>query len=201
MRGRRSANYEESRLPARRAGRMKVMEPGAEVIAKHLFPEDEMNVFAIFDGASIPDLLGRLYNCELEHECLYRGELEPDIAEVAPYLVRLDQASPFTHWAIEKGWGNHWGIFALSRQGLRSLRQHFRTFLIVHDSNAKPLLFRYYDPRVLRTYLPTCNAGELAAIFGPVEKYLVEDEQMNRILSFRNNSGILQQLSDELRGN
>jgi len=46
------------------------------------------------------------------------------------------------------------------------MRQHFRRFITVHDESGKPLLFRYYDPRVLRTFLPTCNAKELAEIFG-----------------------------------
>jgi hypothetical protein len=88
-------------------------------------------------------------------------------------------------------------VFALSRADLRALRRHFRTLLIVHDSTAKPLYFRYYDPRVLRVYLPTCNADELSAIFGPVEKYLLEEEQTGAILSFHTNAGALVQQRDE----
>jgi hypothetical protein len=30
------------------------------------------------------------------------------------------------------------------------------------------LLFRYYDPRVLRVYLPSCRPSELETVFGPV---------------------------------
>ena len=44
--------------------------------------------------------------------CLYRGELQPDMAEVAPYLVKLDRDAPFTDWVLDRGWGNHWGVFA-----------------------------------------------------------------------------------------
>jgi hypothetical protein len=173
------------------------MEQAGETVAKRLFEDDELKVFGVLDGASIPDLLEHLYSSDLEYECLYRGELAPDIAEVAPYLVALDKASAFTHWLVERGWGRHWGVFALSRADLRALRRHFRTLLIVHDSAAKPLYFRYYDPRVLRVYLPTCNADELSAIFGPVEKYLLEEEQTGAILSFHTNAGALVQLRDE----
>ncbi len=31
-----------------------------------------------------------------------------------------------------------------------------------------PLVFRYYDPRVLRVYLPTCSPAEFARFFGPI---------------------------------
>ena len=51
---------------------------------------------------------------------------------------------------------------------LEELRRHFRKFLKVEDPKGKSLIFRYYDPRVLRVYLPTCNAMELQTVFGPV---------------------------------
>jgi len=174
------------------------VEHAAEAVGRRLFEEDDVNAFCVLDGASIPELLNWLSTSELDYECLYRGELEPDIAEVAPYLIRLGKDSKFTSWVLEKGWGNHWGIFALSHEDLRALRRHFRTFLVVHDSNAKPLYFRYYDPRVLRAYLPTCNAAELAAIFGPVDRYVLEDDKPDTILSFRNNSGVLLQRREEI---
>jgi len=163
-----------------------------EILKGHLFGQEEISVFAVLDGASVPDLLQRLYEQQPEHECLYRGDLKPDLAEMAPYLVRLEPVSDFTSWVIGQGWGNHWGIFALSGADLRAMRQHFRRFLVVYDTNAKPMYFRYYDPRVLRVYLPTCNAEELATVFGPVTAYLVEDEAPNAMFRFRTAGGSLQ---------
>lgn len=58
------------------------------------------------------------------------------------------------------------------------LRRHFRRFLRVTDEQGQPLMFRYYDPRVLRVYLPTCTAEELALVFGPVSAYLIEDGEV-----------------------
>jgi hypothetical protein len=140
----------------------------------------------------VPDLLGKLHGPDSpEFECLYSGELKPDLAEVAPYLVRLEPGSEFTLWVLEQGWGNHWGIFALSAADLRELRRHFRRFLTVYDPSGKPLLFRYYDPRVLRTYLPTCNPEELSTLFGPVSCYLLEGEKPEEMLRFQLASGSL----------
>jgi Domain of unknown function (DUF4123) len=176
------------------------MEQRTEIILDLLFDEqDGMQLFTILDGASVSGLLEHLTESELEYECLYRGDLAPDMAQVAPYLVRLAENSPFTLWVLDKGWGNHWGIFARSPADLPTLRRHFRRFLKVYDANAKPLYFRYYDPRVLRVFLPTCNAGELDTMFGIVDRYLMEDEQGGAVLSFRNNSGVLAKHIDELK--
>lgn len=164
-----------------------------ESLNEYLFREEELNVFAVLDGASIPDLLAHLDVYEPEYVCLYRGELEPDMQEVAPYLVQVEPGTEFVEWLINQGWGEHWGVFAISGEDLRAMRSHFRKFLIVHDSDGKPLYFRYYDPRVLRVYLPTCNAEDLATIFGPVECYVVEDEDPNAALRYQVSSGALQQ--------
>ena len=156
-----------------------------------LFSQGGTPVYAILDGASIPDLLDRLYGERPEFCSLYRGGLKPDIAEVAPYLVRLEPRSALTQWVIERGWGNHWAIFAQAPADLDTLRRHFRRFLIVYDPDTKPLYFRYYDPRVLRVYLPTCTSDELATIFGPVQCYLLEDENPGSLLRFTAASGAL----------
>jgi hypothetical protein len=156
----------------------------SQQLHQYLFPDDEINVFAVLDGASVPDLLAQLHEHQPDHVCLYRGELEPGLAEAAPYLIQLKPNFEFSNWLIENGQGKHWGIFAQSYADLRTLRRHFRSFLTVHDERGRPLLFRYYDPRVMRKYLPTCNAKELALVFGSVESYLVEDEDAVSMLRF-----------------
>lgn len=146
---------------------------------------DGANTFAVLDGASVPSLLEKLEQWQPEFVCLYRGELKPDLAEVAPYLVRLESGTEIAEWILSKGWGNHWGIFAIAEADLQAMRQHLRRFLTVYDEDGKPLLFRFYDPRVMRVYLPTCNAEDLGAIFGPVASYVLEDESSNVLLRFQ----------------
>jgi hypothetical protein len=117
-----------------------------------------------------------LYEHEPEYCCLYRGELDPDIATVAPYLVRLESGDKFAELVLKEGWGEHWGIFMLSTATLRALRDHFREFHTVELPDQRTVLFRYYDPRVLRSFLPACNAAELGSFFGPVQSFVVEGE-------------------------
>ncbi|MHC4742286.1 MAG: DUF4123 domain-containing protein [Planctomycetota bacterium] len=153
-------------------------------LMQHLYSQVGTNVYAVLDGASVPQLPQMLWKREPEHVCLYRGELEPDIAAVAPYLVKLEHDHPFTKMVCEQGWGKHWGIFAIApvEVELRDLRQHFRRFLMVYDPDGKLVYFRYYDPRVLRVYLPTCNAEEIRSVFGPISNYVFEDEDSSAML-------------------
>jgi len=147
--------------------------------------ESEQSTFAVLDGASIPHLLDQLYgDPRPEFVCLYRGDLKPDMAEVAPYLVRLEEGQPFTAWLLQEGWGRHWGVFALSTGSLKTLRTHFRKFLMVKDAEGSQLLFRFYDPRVLRIFLPACTPEELAAFFGPLSSLICEDDPPMAALSY-----------------
>lgn len=145
-------------------------------VAEYLFRPDGLHAYAVLDGASVPDLPLRLWEHEPEHVCLYRGELEPDLAETAPYLVRLEPASPFTRWVLVEGWGEHWGIFVRAGVDLQKLRNRFRRFLIVRSEEGAPLYFAFYDPRVLRIFLPTCDAGQLEEMFEDLSEYLAEAE-------------------------
>ncbi|MCP5158332.1 MAG: DUF4123 domain-containing protein [Gammaproteobacteria bacterium] len=155
-----------------------------QAVRQHLFAVPETTVYVILDGASVPDLPQTLQQMGVDMECLFRGELEPDMAQVAPYLAVVPLEHPFTDWLLQEGWGRHWGIFVISKANLRTLRMHLRTFLKVYDPDLKPLYFRYYDPRVLRTYLPTCTEQELQIVFGPVLRYLAEGEDPAMLLKF-----------------
>lgn len=157
-----------------------------DAIRQQLFALDWTRAYAIIDGASVPGLLRQFAIEEPEHVCLFSGELAPDVAAAAPYLVALDSVSGFTDWLIEQGWGLHWGVFCVAdgESTFRALRNHLRTFLMVRRYDGKSLYFRYYDPRVLRNYLPTCTAAELAYVFGPIVRFLIESKDGRSILSF-----------------
>jgi hypothetical protein len=162
-----------------------------DAVRDHLYADEEGKVYAVLDGASIPNLLEKLAPHAGEYECLYRGELKPDLASAAPYLVYLPEDSDLTSWILQQGWGKHWGVFVNSPADLPTLRRHFRTFLMVHTSEGMPLYFRYYDPRVLRVHLPTCNAEELKTMFGPVTAYVTESDKPGVLMHFRLKNGAL----------
>jgi hypothetical protein len=167
-------------------------------------PEDGSpapEVYAVLDGARDSRIYRTVYNSRLEHECLFTGEIPYDLAEAAPYLVRLTREAAFTRWVLDEGWGRSFGIFAWSRADGETLRRHFRRLLRVKDEQGRALYFRYYDPRVLRAVLPTWGLGRRAPsgdpephrsastaeeqreVFGPVGRLLMEGDD-GRVLSF-----------------
>lgn len=146
--------------------------------------ETRQHLYGVLDGASIPNLLSLLSENGLSSVCLVPGELDPELAQAAPYLAQLDAQSPFAELFLSQGLGKHWGILATSSADLRTLRMHFRKLMSVWDPDGKPLFFRYYDPRVLRIYLPTCNSGELRTVFGPVMTYYAEAQTAGKLLRF-----------------
>lgn len=139
--------------------------------------DPEVLLYAILDGARDRRIFDALWlRSDVERRCLYRGELSLDLATAAPYLVHLQPDGEFLRWLVQSGWGDSWGIFVVSKATIDDLRRHFRTFLMVYNEAGRPVYFRYYDPRVLRGYLPTCTQDELRNVFGPVVYYICESE-------------------------
>ena len=159
-----------------------------EKLFEGLLAEEGAELCVMLDGASVPGLLERLdAERSLQAECLLRGELEPDMAEVAPYLVKLEPESEFTEWVVGTGWVQHWGTFVTSRRGFRTLHSHLRGLTLVYRRDGTPLYFRYYDPRVLRIFLPTCSPAQLKQMFGPVEAFVAESETGDALGIYRLN--------------
>lgn len=158
-------------------------------LQQQLFADPDLQAFAVLDGASNPALLDFLYAQEPpEFACLYRGELEPDMAECAPYVAKLEQGSAFTQWLISSGWGLHWGVYAVANCDLKAMRYHLRKLTMVYEPETnEPLLFRFYDPRVMNVFLPTCDAKQAREFFGPTQCWYAETSQGDRLNRFVRN--------------
>ncbi|MFT4929696.1 MAG: hypothetical protein ACI8WB_005831 [Phenylobacterium sp.] len=141
-----------------------------EQIKRQLLSRTEHNVYAVIDGAQCPELRFKLYNLQqegylIENCCLWSGKLEPDLEEVAPYLVKLQQGCPFTDWLIREGWDNHWNIFVESELEFKAFRKQIRKLLLVKSPEGDTLVFRFYDPRVMAIFTPTCDGEQAAELY------------------------------------
>lgn len=151
----------------------------------------EHQVYCVVDAARDKRIPDKLKAADEETICLFRGDKAAQLARVAPYLVKLDPDKAFSQWLIKQGWGKSWGIFLTSPEGFIRLENHCRDLFQVYDEQGTPLLFRYYDPRVLRVYLPTCTAQELKLFYGPVRYIVLEDEDPAFLLRYQNHDGTL----------
>lgn len=161
-------------------------------LEKYLF-SGNTHLYAVLDGASVPELRMKLFEMRPAHYCLFRGELPPDMAEVAPYVVQLRFDNPFTDWVLSESFGKHWGIFAQSRHSIKEMRRHFRLLVKVYNEEGNPMIFRFYDPRVLPNFLPTCNDGELKHFFGTVDTFFAENVKSETLQMFNLTNGALKQ--------
>jgi hypothetical protein len=156
----------------------------ADILGQRLFDDPGLRTWAVLDGARVERLVREIESQGVSAACLLAGELDPSMARAAPYLVELERDSDFFRWLLERGWGRSWGIFVRFAGDLTALRRHLRGFLQVRVPDGRTVYFRYYDPRVFRLYLPTCNAVETATVFGPVGAYAMESEDGRELLVF-----------------
>jgi hypothetical protein len=176
----------EGREGGRRRGdpdgrRLTVQTGSIEAIVQTLWAVPGDEVYAVLDAARDPLVRAKLVASDVRSACLYEGRIPRELAEVAPYLVKLRRDHRFTEQLLESGWGRSWGVFASTPADFESVRRHFRRFLRVEDESGKTMIFRWYDPRVLRAYLPTCTERELDMLFGPLSAYHAEDEEPRRL--------------------
>jgi hypothetical protein len=179
-----------------------------------LLRADFQPLYAILDAARAPDIYGLLAEAKEEarksweaqnpgalgptfqlpaagmleggaqYESLYEGQSKAQLALFAPYLVSLPAQSKLLEKLANKGWGKSWGIYLTCNLPFHEVRHHFRHFLMVNMPNGDQVYFRFYDPRVLRVYLPTCTPEEVYQFFGPVRRFAAEDEKPESLLEF-----------------
>ena len=142
-------------------------------------------LFALLDAARSYQVLEILRPSGEQYQSLYEGPQGEELADWAPYLVALPAGSPLREALVREGWGQSWGVYLTCPLSFAEVRKHFRKFLLVKSQeDGRTLYFRFYDPRVLRLFLPTCNATEAAEFFGPIREFLMEAADPGSLLRF-----------------
>lgn len=161
-----------------------------EKIEDSLFP-GQTKTYCVIDGAGVKGLPKRLYDLAPLHDCLFRGELTPDMVHVAPYVALMMRGDEFSKWVIESTVGQNCSIFINTRYSITEMRNHLRALTAVHTEDGRPLVFRYYDPRVFRKFLPACDNGQVETFFGKIDRFIVEAEDPDTLLAFTHDAGKL----------
>jgi hypothetical protein len=141
-------------------------------------------LLAILDAARDPLVLAWLIQSDHQYQSLYEGPKGEALAAVAPYLVELPLDSPFLPSLVEKGWGHSWGVYLTCDRAFSDVRRHLRRFLMVKTDEGKEVYFRFYDPRVLRVFLPTCLPDQAEDFFGVIDSFYLEGETPTQLLRF-----------------
>ena len=165
----------------------------AATLSEHLSSAPGKHIYGVVDAARCVDLA---YEAQIYYgvqiRSLFLPDIQPRLWNVAPYLVPIDPVAGYLdNWA--RRWGESAGILLVTDAGADALHEHLRKIFVVLDEQQQEFFFRFYDPRVLSTVLPTCSVAQLDDFFGPVASFAAECEGGNALLTFRRTSGKLVQ--------
>ena len=146
--------------------------------------------FAVVDTAQNPNLHALVTKSE-QHECLVSGDIPPVLEATLPYVVRMQTGEPLSDAWRQTGVGQNWGILLQSTLPIDQLRSHFKKFLNAKLPDGTIALFRFYDPRVFRTYMRAAQPEERDPWFRGIARFSVESEQVGLFHDFRLEAGQL----------
>jgi hypothetical protein len=141
--------------------------------------EQSEPLLAIVDASRDERIWPLLNRSGAHYGCLFEGTRAQSLAIWAPYLVQLPKSSALLEALVREGWGKHWGIYLTSLAPFEIVLAHLRQWLWVQTETKERLYFRFYDPRILKVFLPTLTVTEQQLWFGPVRRWLLEDEHGN----------------------
>ncbi|HEY0138299.1 MAG TPA: immunity protein Tsi6 family protein [Nannocystis sp.] len=139
---------------------------------------DTGNLYAILDAARSDRALQLVEESIDPYASLYDGEQGRAFDDIAPYLVHLQPSSWLLERLVTEGWDDAWGIYVESSAGFDKVRRHFRQFLKVEvEAEAKPLFFRFYDPRVLGTFIEVITPEQRSDFMSVLDALIFADRE------------------------
>ena len=152
--------------------------------------DENAKLLALVDGAQAVELafMARLMGYPVY--TLFSGDMAEAVAHAGPHLVVVNRPLPFLEKWVETI-GHNAGILLQTKAEFDVLYAHLREIFVVTDEEGQEYFFRYYDPRVIRTFLPTCKAGELKEFFGVVDRWIVEDKDGTNYQIWRRGKEVL----------
>jgi hypothetical protein len=148
-------------------------------------------VYGVVDSARDKELAfagARRYQWELRW--LFEEGTAQHMAGVAPYMVPVAFARdyPYRESAYLNLWarrlGSHAGVLCIIPAGPDTAWNHFRMVFDVIDGEDR-YYFRFYDPRVLDSFLPLCKNQEVSDFFGPITAIISESDSPAKIKIYR----------------
>jgi hypothetical protein len=142
-----------------------------------LFSQGPSNqTFALVDAARDSGVLQLLDKSDVPYACLYKGQAAATYRAYAPYLLQLDRKSQTLERLLLNAWGSGVCYFFGSTHPPEAVHTHLRKFLFVELPDQRRAYFRFYDPRVMRAYLPTCTGQELDNLLRDLIDWIVLED-------------------------
>lgn len=132
-----------------------------------ILPASPERLFAVVDGAVALGLVDQAKRLGLRTESLIVGLRSPYLAAVAPYLIEIAGARDFLD--LWQGYlRKNPGVLLTSTSQFDELLDHARRLFVTRNAAGKDSFFRFYDPKVLKTWLAGATASELKVFFSRI---------------------------------
>lgn len=132
--------------------------------------------YVILDAARLDEKMEEVAKLNSSGLPLLNSKEEVYVQKLSAFLFTFQSAGDFANLIVKEGWGQSWGIYVSTSKSFSDLLQHLSKNMYASTEAGEIMYFRFYDPRVLRIFLPTCDLIQLREFFGPVQKFIAEDE-------------------------
>lgn len=129
-----------------------------------------MNIFAVVCAGNVLGLNEMLQEFNPPVACLYNEPIQEEILKYAPFLIEIQNHDGVKRWLSQQDMP--WGMYFLTKKtvSFNELRQHLRRYTYVKiPSQDKPVLFKFYDPRVFWDFAKVIDDWNLHAMLGPID--------------------------------
>lgn len=136
--------------------------------------DNPVSTYALLDAAKVPNLREMIESSGLENRCIFSGHTFDELADVAPWLVRLEPGHLFVRRLFEKGdapwelWNRDAGIFLRSSLSIDDLRRHLKKFTKASDGSGQNYFVRFWEPSWTLPLLNTMAAEQAHKFLAPL---------------------------------
>lgn len=147
-------------------------------------PDDQADAgvsrsYLVLDGVALESVILAARRMNPDSHTLYEHLVESEFVELSPHLFTYHSQSRFAQLWLAAGRTHGYGFRVISKASPAQLVAHLQRFLLadITDANGTTqLYFRFFDPRVLNTLLPTLHPEQLRDFFGPIDAFVVESD-------------------------
>lgn len=147
---------------------------------------DPNHLYAIIDCSRRGGIFQWLKSSKLTKESLFSGNTQIMMEEIAPYLIQYKQED-FHLWSelLDQYWATSSLFFISSYRNSDQLRLQLKKCFIAETPTGKEALFRFFDPRAWRSFLPMATSQQVDYIYGDaIDTVHTESQCGEKLFSF-----------------
>ncbi len=104
-------------------------------------------------------------------EPLLSRSMAPQVLDVGPWLVDLTRVPEVARTITAWGASVPWGYYVYSKVDILSVRQSLRKFNLAKiEGTSREVLFRYWDPRVIKVFLNGTSPAQRAKFLDWIDR-------------------------------